>query len=43
MLTPKLMTEIIENHSQFCVRKYLQQICFKSILINQEITYDTVM
>jgi len=44
MLTSKTITEIIENHSEFsgcwnCCKK----ICFKSILINNEIAYDTVM
>ena len=44
MLTSKIITEIIENHSEIsgCSKK-LQWLCFNSILVNYEITYDTVM
>jgi len=40
MLTSKLITKIIEKHSEIYLRA---NICSNSILINNEITYDTVM
>jgi len=42
MLTLKIVTEIIKNHSEF---SGCQNSCneYKSILINHEITCDTVM
>jgi len=37
MLTSKLITEIIENHSE------LSEIYFKSILVNHETAYHTAV
>jgi len=44
MLTSRIVTEIIKNHFEFSwVLEKLQWICFKSILINYEITDDADM
>jgi len=46
MLTSKIITEIIENSSEVsrCVRTAAKNtVCFKSILINHESTYDAFM
>ena len=43
MLTSKVITEIVENHSEFSVWTNSCNTLFKSILINREITCDTVI
>ena len=43
MLTSKIITEIVENHSEFSVWTNSCNTLFMSILINCKITCDTVM
>jgi len=42
MLTSKMITDIIESHCEFSGCTNSCKNCFKSTLINHEITYDTV-
>jgi len=43
MLNSKIITEIIENHSEFSGCSKSCNDCSKSILINYEIPYDTAI